>query len=1229
MRVIIYLFAFASCFMLGAQSIWTTTKNPIDIPRLRNVNSYQINVDRNLIRESIENKKTLSIPYPSGKVNQFQLSESTLMGPELQKKYPEIRTYKGLNEKGESIRIALTPKGLSAIVFTNEGTIYIDPVGIDGQVVSYYRRDYVQANSKPAFIEPARFGKTPITINESNTSKVPKNRTSGSQMKSYRIAIAADHQYVSFHGGTLEGALSAIVTTLNRVTGIYENELAITFVLVDKNDEIIYVNEADDPYNGLQDSGLLDENQTNLDNVIGSNNYDIGHVFKTGSGGLAGLGVVCNTSSKAKGFTGTNTPIGDPFDVDFVAHEIGHQFGGNHTFNGNQGSCEGSTRNAGTAYEPGSGSTIMAYAGICDTDNLQNSSDAYFHSASLLEILTYTEDDSGANCPSVSTTGNTPPEVEAPSGGFTIPIGTAFSLTATGSDSNGDSLTYSWEQLDLGDAAAPNVSSETGPLFKSQPPTTDPTRYFPSLSSIVSGNSVIGEILPSGTRDLTFQVTVRDNNSAGGGTNNDTLSFQTTANAGPFQITSFNASTTIEGGKASLLTWDVANTDKAPVNCSNVSVLLSTDSGVTFDQILLASTPNDGEEFITIPNITNSQARIMIKAVNNIFFDVNGADLAIDETTGPSFSMKAINTPNVTCDDQINLSIQTFSLNNFDENIALSIENLASDITISNFQETISPQDSIELIFTNSSGQAQTNNILIKGNSGEMEETIEVTLTYLATPEEAPLLNTPADEAVGVSLETSIDWSDIQGVENYGLQVATDDQFLNLLTNDSTLTTSELQVGSLNSNTTYFWRVKSINSCGESEFSDTRRFITENTDGNSYMASDLPKDINSQSSTVSVISIQDNFTIKDLNVANLNISHSFIRDLQISLRSPSGLEVIVLDQICAGEDNISMTLDDEGETTIPCPPVDGGNYEPTNALSAFDGTNSLGDWVLTVSDLASGDEGIINGWSLEVIPDEEAIWLFSESSEPTSVTLSWTNISDNNGYELEWESNNEFTNLTTTAVNENSFLVENLDPLSSYSFRVRAVQGNSFSNYSNISPITTLPQLPEAPTGLSAEQLSSSEVLLSWTDNSALEQGFIVERATDQSSFEEVGRVEADIQVFLDQNVETQSTFTYRVSSFNRTGSSDPSNEAVIAVLSTDLDEIKIKVYPNPAGKTLYFEGTEQYKGVRVTDFHGRNLIENQSFQGKNIDISKLKRGIYFLTLSNSEYSTTFKFFKK
>jgi hypothetical protein len=579
----------------------------------------------------------ISLPLPDNSFATFRVVESPVMEEELAVKYPQIKTYLGQGiEKNTMmhVRFDVTPAGFHAIIFSNEGTVYIDPysLGETQYYISYYKKNHIPTEERLS-LECTLLG-ADSEFGDHIRQLVAENPfvMTGPQLRTYRTAIATTGEYTIFHGGTVAQGLAAVVTALNRVTGVYEDEVAVRMILIANNDLIIYTNPTTDPYTNNDGFAMLSQNQTNLDAVIGSANYDIGHVFSTGGGGVAYLGVICAGGFKARGVTGLPQPIGDPFYIDYVAHEMGHQYGGNHSFNGSAGACSGGNRNAATAYEPGSGSTIMAYAGICSPQNLQNNSDDYFHNINFVEIVNYTTIGNGNFCPVITNTGNGEPTVTVPAGGFTIPISTPFMLTGSAIDPDGDPLTYCWEEWDLGPAGHPNSPSGNAPIFRSFDPVDVPYRYFPKLSNILSNTQTIGEILPTYTRTITFRLTVRDNKVGGGGVNYAQMqAINVTNTAGPFLVTQPNTNVNWLGNTVNTVTWDVANTSVAPVSVTQVNILLSTDGGNNFTEVLSANTANDGSEDIFLPNIPTTQARIKVEAVGNVFFDLSNANFTIED----------------------------------------------------------------------------------------------------------------------------------------------------------------------------------------------------------------------------------------------------------------------------------------------------------------------------------------------------------------------------------------------------------------------------------------------------------------------------------------------------------------------------------------------------------------------------------------------------------------------
>jgi len=424
---------------------------------------------------SIGRDIVIELPHPNGGFARYQVFENSTMHPELAVKFPQIKSYdaRGIDNPGEFVKFDITPQGFHAMIMTpSRGQIFIDPYsfGDKENYIVYYKKDFTTDKVMSCGV-----------ISNSSKSIDKNDKAFGTcQLRTYRTAVNATGEYTAFHGGSAAQGLAAIVTTMNRVNAIYERDMAITLTLVANNNLIVYTNGGSDPFTNGNSGAMIGESQTNCDAVIGNGNYDIGHIFGTNSGGLAGLGVVCINSSKGEGVTGSGSPVGDPFDIDYVAHEMGHQFGANHTFNN---ACGGS-RNDPTAYEPGSGSSIMAYAGICPT-NVQNNSDALFHGVSLAEIGAHIT--GAGSCGAITALTNNAPSVTGSNGNVTIPANTPFALTLNATDADaGDVLTYTWEQMDNQISTQPPVATATnGPNFRSLLPSTSPTRYFPSVAANV------------------------------------------------------------------------------------------------------------------------------------------------------------------------------------------------------------------------------------------------------------------------------------------------------------------------------------------------------------------------------------------------------------------------------------------------------------------------------------------------------------------------------------------------------------------------------------------------------------------------------------------------------------------------------------------------------------------------------------------------------------------------
>ena len=578
----------------------------------------------------------ITIPHPDGDEMLFDIQPSSLLSKQVQERHPEIQTFKGSAGKGYLLRMDISPSGLHATVFTlKEGTIYLDPAtegGRHSQYVSYFKAHYIEANmdDAPLLCETSVEITDKLMNNSRKKTSGFETISFGSQRKKYRIALTATPPFTSRRGGQ-QSAFDNMVAILNRAAGIYQRDLGITFELVTDID-YVFTNGNRGPFTPTNNptNDWRNAAKAHFNDNLGVEGYDLGHVISdNGGGGRAALGSVCNDNLKALGISSTRFTSPGAFAVSMFTHELGHQFGAHHSFNTD---CLGGFDLGRSNYELGNGTTIMSYAGLCSSTDVTDErfNDDYFHVISIQDITNYTDNSQGKNCVVLEDTGNTPPQVTVQQGDFVIPFNTPFMLEAEATDAENDALTYCWEQFDKGksspESVLPNNNnySGDGPLFRSFAPTTDNKRYFPKLSKILNGQlRTAREAVPFKTRDLNFVVTVRDNNISGGGLTSKVVSFSSTDQAGPFVVTSTFSETEYAGFSNVLVEWEVANTNIAPVNCRKVTILYSIDGGKNFDITLSENTDNDGSATVKLPNIATSQARIMVKAAENVFLNVN------------------------------------------------------------------------------------------------------------------------------------------------------------------------------------------------------------------------------------------------------------------------------------------------------------------------------------------------------------------------------------------------------------------------------------------------------------------------------------------------------------------------------------------------------------------------------------------------------------------------------
>ncbi|PHR71351.1 MAG: hypothetical protein COA67_06505 [Lutibacter sp.] len=661
--VFIFLLLPMIIFSQKTESMWKKTSK-IDFPSSEKIlrktepnvaSYYQLDIEslkkslKDTPKRGTSSKSNVIVDFPhaDGKLYSYSVMEASVFHPDLQAKYPNIRSYvgQGIENPSTIIRFSVTPQGLHAMLLsTDQGTQYIDPYSKNGNdYITYARKNLPVLDEK--FI--CEFIDDEVLVDSGKEVNSFKNADDG-QLRKFRLAVAGTNEYSSFHwmaAGVAAGdsdaakkaaVLTAMGVTMTRVNGIYERDLAITMEIIPTNENVIFVDVSVD--DGLTDdnaSAMLNEitGVLNSGSGVGSASYDIGHVFSTSGGGVAILNSPC-TGNKARGVTGLGSPVGDPYDIDYVAHEMGHQFGAPHTFNSSVASCL-AQRTASNAYEVGSGSTIMAYAGICTPQNVQSNSDAYFHQKSIEMIwdnITPGGAVSNSICAAQSALTSNPNAPTSIAGGdYTIPISTPYVLTGSSTDNDGTaSHTFTWEQFDLGPAGVPTETTATGPLVRSFEGTSNPIRFIPRMQDLLlAPGSTDWEKLVSISRDIDFLLTVRDNGIGGGQTAMDGMTVTTSDTSGPFVVTSQSALSSWIQNTTETITWDIAGTNTGAVNTPNVDILLSIDGGMTYPTVLASTVPNDGTHDITVPNISEENCRIMVKGANNIFFNINAAQIGI------------------------------------------------------------------------------------------------------------------------------------------------------------------------------------------------------------------------------------------------------------------------------------------------------------------------------------------------------------------------------------------------------------------------------------------------------------------------------------------------------------------------------------------------------------------------------------------------------------------------
>jgi len=954
--------------------------------------AYLNNAPREFTAAARKKAFQVVLPLADGKKETFAVVKVGVMDAALEALHPEIGTYAGeaLNTPGMQVRITVSPSwGFHAFITrSDKGIEYIEPVAL-GQNQYYMVYD---RNDMPRDI---RQGQVPTQIVASPSDQLqeeslprfsladPEPGTGEKllgapvNLKVYKFACAATGEFSQDNGGTKDAVFAKITQFTNQLNAIYERDINIRLVLIPESYNIIFLDPVTDPYTGTEVGGWMSQNPVAMLTYLGSpDNYDIGHVFARYLGGPA-IGVaggLCCTQFKGRGCSAWyGPPYGDEFFA-IVGQEIGHQWNSGHTFN----NCQSDSQyNPDSACEPGSGSTIMSYSGVCGSNNVSTGNTAlYYHACSIAEIRRFYQLEVGATCGSTLATSNTAPSVSTAYPQLTfIPIRTPFELTGAGTDMDGDALTYSWDEIDVDGPPAP-LGSPVGnsPAFRWFAPTNNPTRTFPRIQTIVANASTTTEVLPTYERKITFVLIARDNQLNGGGVGWDTVRLRATPLAGPFLVSYPNdANITWKVGESQIIIWDVANTDNAVVNCKKVNIKLSLDNGTTYPVTLASGVPNVGKYCIQVPDNVGTNNRIRVEAADNVFFDISNIKFAIVQPT-PGISLcAAVAKENVCLPGNYSLSISTTSLSGFSAPITLSATGLPNGATATFSPNPVQPGNAalMTVSFSNNTPES-TFDLSIQGSATGASSNTITTLTVINNNFAAFSLATPVDGATGVNKLPILTWNTVPDADLYDVELATNPSFEPgvLVSSKQNVTVGTFQVSVvLEEGKVYYWHVRPKNTCGNGPWSVAQVFVVGVQSCGFHEAADLPKNIsaNSTPTVESKITLASGGAISDVNIKKIQGTHTFFKDLEAHLISPSGTDVLLWKDKCPQNTSFNFGIDDGATGVFGCPPPNNGTiYKSTDPLSAFIGQTAAGVWTLRVKDNQISSGGSLLAFELEI-----------------------------------------------------------------------------------------------------------------------------------------------------------------------------------------------------------------------------------------------------------------------
>ncbi|MFN4080062.1 MAG: reprolysin-like metallopeptidase [Saprospiraceae bacterium] len=929
------------------------------------------------------------MPNAEGHLEAFKVWTVQVMDPELAAMFPDIRTYAGvsLERPGHILRVSALPGELRAIILRPDAeveAIDMSPALGPDRVIAYQVKDLpVAGGPENRFVcgddhnTPHDLGKELELLGEP-----PAADRSGVNPVSLRVlrwAVGCHANFTIDHGGTKASALAKVVDYTNRINAITERDAQLRFLLIPETINVIYEDLLSQPYSGSEAGNWMGQNTGILNVNIGAAKYDMGHCFaRYLSGSAAGIAMLSSACGSNKG-AGCSTANKNPATGDYgnyfigvAAHEMGHQLSCGHTWN----RCDGGGGRSGiSAWEIGSGISVMSYSGLCGPDNVPSpGSNLFYHAGSVAQIYNHL---SNVTCGTVEQTGNNHPSlvVDYPNNMF-IPISTPFVLRCDATDPDGNALTYSWEQMDLGDELPIGQVAGNSPSMRCYNPATSNVRFFPRLATLNSNGSDFTEILPTYARELKFRVFVRDNEPVGG-VNFADVNFRATANAGPFVVTSPNTSITWTSGAYVLVTWDVANTDKAPVNCDKVNIVMSNNGGATYNFVLAEGVPNIGYACVIAPDVSSPLCRIRVEAVNNVFFDISNVNFRVEKTSAPLFGGICVDDLDrqICLPETFSTNITTLGLNGYGDLVNLSILDAPAGANVSLSSTVVAAGQNASLTIDLPAGIAEgVYAVTVRAVSGGVTEDRVIRLKVVSNDFSALAVASPADGASGLGQGVTLTWIGAADADLYEVQLATNPSFA-----PGSVVAGAVQPGLsytppflLNKGVVYYWRVRPINDCGSGPWIQTATFATEFNDCGVYQAFDLPKNIPASGTPTieSIIPVSAVGALSDVNVKAFVGQHQFFSDLEAFLISPDGTSVRLFRDRCSNySGSFNLGFDDDSPIVFnnaACPPNQGAVLRPNQPLSAFNGKNPSGNWIMRVRDNVSSSGGALFEIAIEL-----------------------------------------------------------------------------------------------------------------------------------------------------------------------------------------------------------------------------------------------------------------------